>query len=74
MTCKVKTSTLQDFVDGRYDWKSLPTHDQKAMAKELLRLRECIDADLDSGYDLLRQLKDWLDAFNVMTHRPNKKV
>ena len=42
--------------------------------EELLRLRGCIDADLDSGYELARSqykaFKDWLDAFNVMSHRP----
>lgn len=70
MTCPVKTKTLEDFVSGKYGWQSLPPQDQKAMAKELLRLRECIDADLDSGYQLLQQLRDWMDAFNLMTHRP----
>ena len=66
----VKTQMLEDFVSKKFHWKSLTPHDQMSMAKELLRLRECIDADLDSGYDLLRQFKDWLDAFNVMSHRP----
>lgn len=68
--CGVKTSRLQDYVSGRYGWAELTPDEHMAMAKEILRLRECIDADLDSGYELLRKFKEWLDAFNVMSHRP----
>jgi len=68
----VKTSTLQDFVSGRYGWNSFTSGQQMEMARELLRLRECIDADIDSGYDLLRKFKEWLDAFNIISHRPGQ--
>jgi len=80
----VKTQMLEDFVSKKFHWKSLTPHDQMIMAKEVLRLRECIDADIDSGYalhtDLLEwmdqgvslslRIEAWLEAFNVMTHRP----
>jgi hypothetical protein len=80
----VKTQLLEDFVSQRFHWKSLTPHDQMGIAKEVLRLRGCIDADIDSGYalhtellawmdqgvSLSARLEEWLEAFNVMTHRP----
>lgn len=81
---------LEEFVTQKYNWGGIGQHRQFQMAKELLRLREAIDADIDSGPELIHrvgqlsqeihaiadkanalavELKDWLDAFNTLTHR-----
>lgn len=58
----VPQERLEAFVSNKYDWKSLPSKDQKAMAFELLRARyllrkhlEFMDKMLLEGY-----YSDWV--------------
>ena len=64
---------LQTLVDGSHGWHTLPPHDVVEMAKWILgqnKTRERVDTFFDTGYELLRHQKEWLDAGNLIIHRP----
>lgn len=64
---------IQTLVSGAHGWHTLPPHDVVEMARWILaqgKTRERVDTFFDTGYELLKQQKDWLDAGNLIIHRP----
>lgn len=77
-------SRIRSLLSGEHGWPTLPPHDVKEMARWIeehevyetrlehkhCQTRERVDAFFDSGYELLIKQKEWLDAGNMMIHRP----
>ena len=71
---------VQDRLNGRYDCSPFELRlcealesvwaDLASMTAERDILRERVDCHIDTAYDLAQTLRDEVDAFNVLCHRP----